>query len=211
MTAVLQVVSEGGAGDLPEYPFGVEDRLDSHFFVPWERRRWLNSGMRLRGTAECRALYLDLIWISYDQSPVGTLPDDTAMLAKLLMVDHEHFCGLVRHDFGPLHNWSRCATKDGEVRLYHPMVLRTLTEALARREDHRAKSEAASMQKRLQRLRIMLANYNKELAENDAAVSWIDEWLQRQGVAKRTATQVERALGAWSNHMFDLGQKGRHS
>lgn len=211
MSRLLQVVSEGGAGDLPEYPFGVEDRLDSHFFVPWERRRWLNSGMRLRGTAECRALYLDLIWISYDQSPVGTLPDDTAMLAKLLMVDHEHFCGLIRHDFGPLHNWNRCVTKDGEVRFYHPMVLRTLTEALARREDHRAKSEAASMQKRLQRLRIMLANYNKELAENDAAVSWIDEWLQRQGVAKRTATQVERALGAWSNHMFDLGQKGRHS
>lgn len=156
-----------------------------------------NSGMRLRGTAECRALYLDLIWISYDQSPVGTLPDDTAMLAKLLMVDHDHFCGLTRLDFGPLHNWRRCRTQDGEVRRYHPMVLRTLTEAIARREDHRAKSEAASMQKRLQRLRIMLANYDAKLAENDAAVSWIDEWFQRQGVQKRTASQVEKALGAW--------------
>lgn len=205
----LQVITSDG-GELPVYPFGVEDRLDSHYFVPWERRRWLNSGMRLRGTPECRALFLDLIWISYDQSPVGSLPDDTTMLAKLLMVDHDHFLGLCRLDFGPLHNWVRCETQDGEIRLHHPMVLRTLLEAFSRREDHRAKSEAASAAKRLLRLRSMLANYSKELVQNDAAVSWIDEYLLKQGVAKRTASQVERALGAWHEHMIGLGVRRGH-
>lgn len=38
----------------------------------WERRRWLNSDMRLKGTPECRALYFDLINIAYDNSPIGT-------------------------------------------------------------------------------------------------------------------------------------------
>ncbi len=52
--------------DLPEYPLGIEDRLDSHYFMAWERRRWLNSDMRLKGTPECRALFFDLINISYD-------------------------------------------------------------------------------------------------------------------------------------------------
>lgn len=203
----IQIVASQGEGDLPVYPFGVEDRLNSHFFVPWERRRWLNSGMRLSGTPECRALYLDLIWISYDHAPVGTLPDDTAMLARLVLVDHEYFKNLLRLDFGPLHNWSRCQTKDGEVRLFHPMVLQTLNEAMSRREDHRAKSEAASASKRRLRLRTMLTHYNADLARNDAAVSWIDEWLINQGVAKRTALKVEEGMGAWQRHMFKLSER----
>ena len=40
--------------DLPEYPFGVEDRLDAHWFFVWERRRWLNSDMGLSGTGIAR-------------------------------------------------------------------------------------------------------------------------------------------------------------
>ena len=47
--------------DLPEYPLNGSVRLDSHWFITWERRRWLNSDMRLKATPECRALYFDLI------------------------------------------------------------------------------------------------------------------------------------------------------
>ena len=66
--------------DLPDYPLTSDDRLDSHYFMVWERRRWLNSDMRLKGTPECRALYSDLTNIAYDHSPVGTLPDDMEAL-----------------------------------------------------------------------------------------------------------------------------------
>ena len=46
--------------EIEEYPLTRDDRLNSHFFMVWERRRWLNSDMRLKGRAECRALYFDL-------------------------------------------------------------------------------------------------------------------------------------------------------
>ena len=205
MTGLTVVAgSDAGAG-LPRYPYGIEDRLDSHHFVPWERRRWLNSDMRLRGDAECRAHYLDLIWISYDQSPIGTLPDDVVLLAKMLMVERERFETLCRLPYGPLHNWTRCECDGGEVRLFHPMVLRTLTEAMARREDNRVKNEAANAAKRIQRLRISLAGYDAKLAENDAAVRWIDEWLLNQSVNYRASSWIEKGIRAWADHRLGLG------
>ena len=194
------------AGDLPDYPLGADDRLDSHYFMVWERRRWLNSDMRLKGTPECRALYFDLTNIAYDQSPVGTLPDDMDVLAKMLFLDPGHFRALCKLDYGPLHKWTRCRCEGGEVRLMHPMVLRSLTEAIARKEDNRARNEAANAAKRLQRLRATVAGYQSELAKNDAAVRWIDEWLMKEGCEYRSAAWIERAMLAWSNHVFDLGR-----
>lgn len=191
------------ADDLPDYPLDGQERLDSHYFIPWERRRWLNSDMRLKATPECRALYFDLINICYDQQPIGTLPDDTEMLAKLLMVDRGHFEALCKLDYGPLRNWFRCRCGT-EVRLMHSFVYRALTEALSRREDHRAKTEAANYAKRLQRLRITVSGYHADLAKNDAAIRWIDEWLTKQGCEYRSASWIEQAMQAWSNHMFDL-------
>ncbi|MFP4045429.1 MAG: hypothetical protein ACLFTP_12850 [Rhodosalinus sp.] len=73
MSRMLQPVD---AADLPEYPLDGSERLESHWFMTWERRRWLNSDMRLRGTPECRAHYFDLICLSFDHSPIGTLPDE---------------------------------------------------------------------------------------------------------------------------------------
>ncbi|RMC37512.1 hypothetical protein [Paracoccus alkanivorans] len=189
--------------DLDEYPLTAEVRLDGHYFMAWERRRWLNCDMRLKGTAECRALYFDLINISYDQSPVGTLPTDHAVLAKMLFIDRDHFSQLCRLEFGPLHKWRRVRCGD-EVRLMHPMVLRSLTEAISRKEDHRARSDAASAAKRLLRLRSSLAGYQAELAQNDAAVRWIDEWLVKEGCEYRSASWIERGIARWSDHMLDL-------
>ncbi|MDF3606114.1 hypothetical protein PE067_08225 [Paracoccus sp. DMF-8] len=193
--------------DLPEYPFTLDDRLDSHYFMAWERRRWLNSEMRLRGTPECRALFFDLINISYDQAPIGTLPDDQDLLAKMLMVDPAHFRQICRLEFGPLHKWVhvRCGA---EIRLMHPMVVRSLQDALARREDNRAKNEAANAAKRLQRLRITVAGYHKDLAANDAAVRWIDEWLISEGCEYRTSSWIERGIQRWMDHSFSLAGKG---
>ncbi len=194
-------------GEMEQYPLTVEDRLDSHYFMAWERRRWLNSDMRLRGTPECRALFFDLINIAYDQAPVGTLPNDLELLARLLMVDHSHFQQLCRLEYGPLHKWYpvKCGS---EIRLAHPMVLRSLQDAIARREDNRAKNEAANAAKRLQRLRITVSGYHKDLAANDAAVRWIDEWLQKEGCEYRSASWLERAISAWADHSFMLAGKG---
>lgn len=199
MSARLQIIDDG---DVPRYPLDASDRLDSHYFVPWERRRWLNSDMRLKATEECRALYFDLICICYDQAPVGTLPDDTALLARILMVDRDRFEALCRLPYGPLHKWERCLCGE-EIRLYHPFVLASLTDAISRREDNRAKVEAANRAKRLQRVRSTLAGYDAQLAKNDAAVLWIDGWLNSEGCEYRSAKWYERAMQAWANHVFD--------
>lgn len=205
MTTHLRSLPPVSIDDLPEYPLTVEDRLDSHYFMTWERRRWLNSEMRLRGTPECRAYFFDLINISYDQAPLGTLPDDLDLLAKLLLVDPAHFKQLCKLDFGPLHKWTRVRC-EGEVRLMHGMVLRSLQEAVARREDNRAKNDAANAAKRLQRLRVTVAGYSKDLAANDAAVRWIDEWMLKEGCEYRTASWVERGISRWTDHAFSLAR-----
>ncbi|MCA0848322.1 hypothetical protein [Salipiger thiooxidans] len=190
--------------DLPVYPFTREDRLESHYFMAWERRRWLNSDMRMKGRPECRALYFDLICISFEQSPIGTLPDDMSLLAKLTHTDLGHFEQLCGAAYGPLHKWRRCRCEDEEgVRLYHPVVLRTLNEAVSRKEDNRARMEAANIQKRLQRLRTTVAGFTPDLAKNDAAIRWMDEWLVAEGCEYRNATWIERAMMSWSNHMLD--------
>ncbi|MDN5567696.1 MAG: hypothetical protein L0G27_02910 [Paracoccus sp. (in: a-proteobacteria)] len=189
--------------DLDDYPLTADDRLDSHYFMAWERRRWLNCDMRLKGTHECRSMYFDLINIAYDQSPIGTLPTDTSVLAKMLFVDRDHFDQLCRLEFGPLHKWRRVRCEN-EIRLMHPMILKSLTEAIARKEDHRARSEAASVSKRLLRLRTAVAGYQKELAENDAAIRWIDDWLVKEGCEYRSPSWIERGISRWSDHMLDM-------
>lgn len=195
--------------DLPDYPFSSDDRLDSHYFVPWERRRWLNSDMRLKGTPECRAIYLDLIWISYEQSPMGSLPCDIEILAKLAFVEQSHFTRLCDLPYGPLHNWERCRVNGlREIRLMHSMVVKTLLEATARKETNRAVSEAGNRRTRLSRLRSSISGLDKSLAENDHAVTWIDGWLNDQNVGYRDAKWIERGLHAYGTHRLELNMAG---
>lgn len=194
--------------EIEEYPLTRDDRLNSHFFMVWERRRWLNSDMRLKGRAECRALYFDLINIACDQSPVGTIPNDMEVLAKLLMISESEFKTLCQLEYGPLHKWRPCRCGD-EVRLMHPVVLDMLIEAVSRKEDNRAKMEAANTVKRVQRLRATVAGLQTELSKNDAAVKWMDEWLLKQSVGYRNTSWVEQAMMAWADHRMDLGRAPR--
>jgi len=196
MTAARQLFTAIEAEALEAYPLAPGDRVESHFFVPWRFRRWLNSDMRLKGTEECRALYFDLICLSQDQSPPGTLPRDTELLSRMLHVDERRFRRLCAQEYGPLHNWQPCLCGD-EVRLYHPVVLDGLVNALARREDNRARNEAANARKRRQRLREALAMLNADLARHDAAVAWIDDWLVEAGCERRTTQWLQRGLAAF--------------
>lgn len=204
MTPHLSSLSLIPVDELEEYPFGRDVRLDSHHFMAWEHRRWLNSGMRLMGTPECRAIYFDLICVSFQQAPVGTLPDNLDQLAKLALVTEAHFRALCRLEYGPLHNWRPCLSA-GERRLWHPQVHQTVAEAVARKETNRARNEAANAQKRRERLTILVAGLNGDLAKNDAAIHWMDQWLVDQGCGYRKQVWVERAIASWSDHMLSLG------
>lgn len=204
-----QIYGIAGGEELPEYPIAKDERLESHYFLTFWRRRWLHSEMRLKATPECRAHYFDAICISHDMSPIGTLPNDLEQLARLLMVEESRLKRLCAEDYGPLYKWAPCLC-DGEVRLYHPVVLESVLASVARKHDNRARNEAANRRQRLRRLRESVAGLHAELAKNDRAIDWMDEWLIGQGVERRGKDWVERAIGAWSQHIFDLrgGLKG---
>lgn len=209
----------GPRGDRPDLIWVRTDalRINEAYQRPIERRGWKTirriadnftwgrfSPLLVAGLADGFYAVID------GQSPLGTLPRDMAVLARMLMVDREHFEALCALSYGPLHKWRPCRRGD-EVRLYHPFILATLTEAISRKEDNRARMEAANTHKRLQRLRATLAGYQADLAKNDAAVRWIDEWLIAEGCEYRSANWIERGMRAWSNHMFDLGRQGGRS
>ena len=91
----------------------------------------------------------------------------------------------------------------------HDTVVRSLTEGFARRDDNRARNDAANAAKRIQRLRVTLASIDRPLSEIDHAVRWIDEWLVDQGCTKRVATWIEKAIRAWMEHRSDMGGHAR--
>ncbi|TRD16989.1 hypothetical protein FEV53_13490 [Palleronia caenipelagi] len=159
--------------------------------------------MRSKGTEECRALYFDLIVLSQKQKPVGTLPRDMESLAKWLSVETSRFTRLCDMEYGPLHRWTRCRC-GSEIRLMHPRVTKMVLEALSRKHANRARNDAANASKRKERLRITVAQYHADLAKNDAAILWMDEYLVEKGVGYRTAKWIEKAIGAWSAHMMEL-------
>lgn len=196
----LAVIRPVDPATLPVYPLDGTERLESHWFMPWERRRWLNSGMNLHGTDASRIHYFNLINIAYDHQPIGTLPNDLDLLARLLFVDAKHFRAMCALPYGPLHKWELCLCGD-EVRLMHPMIVSTLIEAISRKEDNRAKTDAANKSKALQRVRSRLAAIDVQLATNDDAVRWIDGWFDRQGVKRRDDAQYRAALAAWMDHV----------
>ena len=88
MTTVLQPI---GAGDLFEYPIPSTERLHQHFFMPWHYRRWMASDFRNSADLDVRAVAIDLFCAAQDQAPVGTLPADEMLLARLVDLTLDHW------------------------------------------------------------------------------------------------------------------------
>lgn len=172
----MQVV---GAGDLPEYPIAPGERLQSHYYLEFHYHRWLTSDTRLLADLDVRSVYLDLIFVSQDQSPVGTLPCDMRILAKLVGVPQEVFDGLCKREIGPLHKWTPCMSQ-GVRRLHHPVV----TELALRAVDSRARNAIANendrQRKRLNTIRKNLCELpgGKRVAESQRMVEQVSAWIE---------------------------------
>jgi hypothetical protein len=202
---------------LPEYPISSSVRLDSHGFVAWEFRRYLNSELRWNATHEVKGLWFELVQLAHEQTPVGTLPSDTTRLARMVQpsIDKITFDALVNRPFGALHGWTKCVCDDGSVRLMHHTVTRVAIEALSRKELNAARTDGASTQKRLIRLAETLAGIAPGIAMEPAQVRWIDahirESMDRDGNKKRTGEQlhgaVQACIGKISAGFFRKSQK----
>lgn len=172
-------VGLAGTEDLFAYPIPTGERLESHFFITFHHRRWLNSDFRNLADRDVRAVGFDLYCIAQDQAPVGTLPCDERLLAKLTGESLEGWKSLCARPVTPLHNWRRCMTDQGEVRLYHPVVLKIAQDALGLREDHLERKAADRERKRLKDLpgQIIRAGGTTRMAEDEAFVIRLDQWL----------------------------------
>lgn len=184
--------------DVPVYPIGRGDRLDGQTFVKWWHHRWLASDMCLMATFEVKGMARDLFDLAQTQSPMGTLPRQPAVIARLLRVDAQHFEGLCRHALGPLNGWLPCVTGDGEQRLYHPVVLEQVEDALARREVWLATKSAAAIRERQRRLVAALRamQVSAAICADQALIERMDQWLVDNWKAKRTPESYHRVMAA---------------
>lgn len=186
---------------LPEYPIDPDARLDSHGFLQWEFRRWMSSDMRWNGSHECKSMWFDLVNIAHSETPVGTLPRDTKRLARMIqpVVDRDHFEALCELEYGPLRGWVPCRCGEG-VRLMHPVVTRIVQAAFASRANHAARTEAASLARKLARLTEDIAQIAPKVAEDSRKVRWIngriEDRVSQRGGARRTAEDLHLAVQA---------------
>ncbi len=182
-------------GTLPEYPIPVDERLESHYFVSFWFNRWLNSDFRLRASAEVRAFGLDLFFIAQNQSPVGTLPTDEVVIAKLLMIDLAHWKDLCKREITPLYNWTPCRCGN-KVRLMHPVVTEQAQDAIARREARQASNSQKAVYQRVRRLRDALGDLgcSRDVLNDDLLIERLDGWLLQHCTGRRTHSAYGRAL-----------------
>ncbi|MEQ3671515.1 hypothetical protein [Pseudophaeobacter sp.] len=167
-------------GEVPIYPIEAGERLESHYFVEFHYQRWLTSDTRLLADLEVRAVFLDMIYLAQTQSPVGTLPTNPKLLAKLVGVSQEVFDSLCQREIGPLHNWSLCLC-DGVQRLHHPVVTEIALKAVGSKKRNAAKNADDRMRKRLGTIRENLVNRipgGRQVAANDEWVNRLSDWIE---------------------------------
>ncbi|MEP4950072.1 MAG: hypothetical protein ABJU46_03750 [Paracoccaceae bacterium] len=189
------------AEDVFEYPIQSSERLESHSWIAWHFRRWLKSEFRLLADLEVRAVGFDLFCEAQDEAPVGTLPMDERLLAKLAGVPLEVWKAMCDRPIGPLYGWKTCRCDNGHMRLYHPVVLEVAKEALGMREDHMDKLEAERERKRIKALpeKIVRAGGSTRMAEDAAFILQFDQFLEDEfSDAQRRPPLIRKALEAWA-------------
>jgi hypothetical protein len=184
--------------DLPIYPIAADERLESHFFLPMYFRRWLGSDTRLLADMEVRAAILELFMIAQDQSPVGTLPTDHKLIARLLGITFEHFKVLCDREVSPLRHWVPCRAGD-QVRLMHHVVTEVASEAIDTRRDRDAERQARKAAKAVKDLEARLRAMGlSRQADDRQLVEQVDAWLINHCTGYRTELAVRQALDAVS-------------
>lgn len=198
----LSAVPEGG---LPQYELGSDVRLDSHSYVQFHFHRYFQSRLHMRGSLAVRGAANELFLRARLGSPIGTLTTDYEELADYLRITTGQFRDLMSETVTPLHNWTECQTDTGEVRLYHPVVLEVLRDALKSRvrADLRRKEDASRGRITtligLLKKAGMRAEAVEHIASSDGAfLEQIDEWLLEHYPApmRRTPVRVQQAVAA---------------
>ncbi len=111
-------------------------------------------------------------------------------------------------DFGPLRHWQKCMC-DGEIRLFHPVVLEVALDALGRREAREASNAEKAITMRLVRMREQLAKLgvNKGVLADDVLIERMDQWLADHHKGQRRIPAYQRVIEhAASQGWFNMGR-----
>lgn len=190
--AGLQVIGEGG---LPDYGLPRDFRMPTHYFMAWHHHRWLNSTLHLMASYEVQGIAVALFSLAQEQAPMGTLPDDDAVIARLLRMDLARWQDLRRAAVPPLWRWYR-VTCAGEVRWAHPVVLEVLLAAKERREVRDLSKDDQAERRRVDRLRLRLGEIgvSQTILGDRVVIETMDEWLVTHCKGRRVDMWLRRVL-----------------
>lgn len=184
------------ADDLEEYPDDLMDaRMTSDYFTMFWHDRWLNSTLHLTAGMDVQGAALNLFFIARKQNPIGSLPDDDAILAKLLRLPLDVWQDLRARSVGPLHRWRRMRAGD-QIVLGHPVVIDVARDAMHRRAANQASSEEKAIYARQKRLRelMSLMKCSKAMIDDAFLVERLDHWLLENHRGQRRMPQFEQSM-----------------
>ena len=187
---------------MPDYPDDLTDvRMTSDYFTVWWHDRWLNSELCLTAKMDVQGAALNLFFIARKQNPIGSLPDNDSMLAKLLRIDLEYWQELRARPINPLHNWQQYRSGD-KVVLGHPVVIEVARDALNRREIREAAGTARATDMRLGRLREVMKEIkcSPAVINDKSLVERLDAWLLEHHKGQRRMPRFEASLNAALRH-----------
>lgn len=176
------------ADDLELYPISASDRLDSHYFLQWNLKRWRGSDFRKKAEPDVGWFGMQLFFVAQDGAPIGTLPCDDQMLAFDLNLPLEKWQALMKRDVTPLQNWKKVRCDNGEIRYAHPVVTEVAQEALKSKVRNSERAELRKLNKRLADLRDKVTAVGaKHLLKNPNFVERFNDWLEQHhdGVQRR--------------------------
>lgn len=198
MATPLSVVADADA--LPEYPIPPGTRLESHYYITWQHRRFQSSRFCVMADPDVGWYGFILFNIAQEEDPVGTLPNDFPLLARLLRMGLDQFQALMKRDITPLYNWEpvRCG---GSVRLAHPTVTEIATRALGLRDKAIADRAEGRMRKRLRGIQQALEAlpHGKVILRQPGATERISDWIEvHHPGGNATTGRIQQAMEALS-------------
>lgn len=183
--------------ELQEYPISASDRLDSHYFLQWNLKRWRASKFRRKADPDVGWYGMQLFFIAQDETPVGTLPCDDEQLAYELRLPLEKWQALNERKISPLHNWYRVRCDNGEIRWAHPVVMEVAAEALVSSRKNKSNQEERKRAKRLKDLQEMIDSRigAGQLLRRPGFLEQFNDWLEdRYPDVQRREAFVRSAL-----------------
>ena len=156
MSAALHLAV--GGDPIPDYPdeLMIAD-FDSHSFVMVFHRRWLQSRMFLMADPEVKGVFWDMVFLAYEQRPVGSLPTDTEELCALLRLTPREWRKLNAADISPLHGWQRYRASPTRDVWGHPVIIEACQRAISSAEKREAVKNTEAERKRIATLKRLLA------------------------------------------------------